>query len=126
MIETGVVVALDGTVIHWHLPMGRSSVYLPDTPDLWNVLWENRARLDGFAHTHPGNGFPSPSTTDLTTFVAIELALGRRLRWWIANSEALVDVTMQDLKDPTEYDVRLLSEVPSWLAPLRELSQIKL
>lgn len=83
MNEAGVVVTEAGPVF-WHLPPGRSSVVIPDTRTLWDVLWEHRdAERLGFAHSHPGSGIPAPSPTDLTTFAAIESGLGRRLDWWI-------------------------------------------
>lgn len=82
-----VLVDVDGipTPVYWHLPHGRTAVEIPDDVALWDVLWQNRARLVGVAHTHPGSGTPAPSGTDLTTFAAIERALGRTLTWWIVN-----------------------------------------
>lgn len=82
-----VLVDVDGipTPVYWHLPHGRTAVEIPDDAALWDVLWQNRARLVGVAHTHPGSGTPAPSGTDLTTFAAIERALGRTLTWWIVN-----------------------------------------
>jgi hypothetical protein len=81
MIETAMVFDNEGKVIHWHEPLGRSAGSIPDTRGLWEVLWENRERLGGVAHTHPWNGHPWPSTTDVTTFRACELGLGKLLLW---------------------------------------------
>lgn len=88
-MEAGAVIGAGGKVLYWHLPDGRSGAHLPDSRDLWDVLWENRGRVVGFAHSHPGSGAPWPSLTDLTTFSAVERGLGKRLIWWIASSDSL-------------------------------------
>lgn len=90
-IENGVLLGLDGQAIYWHTPSGRSAVHLPDSRDLWDVIWENRDVISGFAHSHPGSGLSlGPSYEDITTFSAIELALGRRLIWPIINRTNIV------------------------------------
>jgi len=81
MMETALVFDREGKTIYWHEPEGRSSGSLPDSEDLWDFLWNNRDRLGGVAHTHPWNGAAGPSQTDVTTFAAIEKALGRQLLW---------------------------------------------
>jgi len=89
-IEAGVVIGYGGGVLHWHLPPGRSAGYLPDTGNqesLWYVLWDNRDKIFGFAHSHPGSGEPAPSWEDLTTFAAVEKGLGKRLVWPIVTSD---------------------------------------
>lgn len=86
MIEAGVVLDRQGLPAFWHLPDGRSACHLPDSRNLWNILWSERDHISGFAHTHPGDGICEASSTDLTTFAAIEAALGRRLDWWIVNA----------------------------------------
>ncbi len=90
MIECGVVIDKEGCPFHWHLPPGRTAGSIPDTRNLWDVFWEHRENLMGFAHSHPGSGIPGPSQTDLSTFVAIEAALGQRLDWWITSSTSLI------------------------------------
>lgn len=83
-IETGLVFDRKGKTIHWHLPPGRDGGYIPDTRSLWEVMWDNRHDLGGFAHTHPWRGEAWPSSEpDLTTFQAIEDGLGLRLQWWV-------------------------------------------
>lgn len=121
MIEAGVVVTQRGSV-HWHLPTQRSSVELPDSRDLWEVLWSLRAepRL-GFAHSHPGHGRPMPSHTDLTTFVAVELGLGRRLDWWITSADTTVILTWID--DTLRYSTLVVPD-PEWVPLLRAYSQM--
>lgn len=124
MIETGVVVDLDGVPIHWHLPEGRTAVYLPDTPDLWDVLWAHRDRVLGFAHSHPGHGTPGPSMEDLTTFAAVESGLGLRLVWWITSSDRLVEITWRG-PGRLDYVSRPIGSegIPGrWLRNLRDIS----
>lgn len=80
-METGLVFARWGRPIHWHVPPDRSMGALPDSRDLWKILWENRHDLGGVAHTHPWSGSAGPSQTDVTTFAAVEAGLGQRLVW---------------------------------------------
>lgn len=122
MIEAGVVIDSDHNPIHWHLPPGRSSGALPDSQELWDVLWKNCGNMLGFAHTHPWYGTPHPSSTDLSTFRAVELALGRRLFWWIVTFDqiayALWDEKLQ------QYEVRAIGgDNISWLEELRRRSR---
>jgi hypothetical protein len=122
MIEAGVVVDLEGQPLHWHLPPGRSGGALPDSRDLWDVIWTNRERISGIAHSHPGQGVPGPSFEDVTTFSAIELALGRRLDWWITSADR---VALVRWRGPAkyDYDAEPLESEPSWVAELRRLSK---
>lgn len=89
MIEVALVFNKMGEPIHWHVPPGASGGAIPDSRNLWDVLWENRHNLGGVAHTHPWNGSPHPSITDVTTFDAVEKGLGQSLVWPI--------VTMTDV-----------------------------
>jgi hypothetical protein len=122
-METGVLVNLSGEPIYWHLPPERTGGSLPDSKDLWDVIWKNRNDLEGFAHSHPGSGTPGPSHTDVTTFAAVEAALGRRLSWWITSSDALVVVwwTGPDRLSYKAHRVHQQDE-QSWIADLRRLS----
>lgn len=122
-MEVGVVVGLDGTALHWHLPPGRSGGALPDSRALWDVLWERRAELLGVAHSHPHRGWPAPSWTDVTTFAAIEAALGRRLRWWISSEDRLIVLSWRG-PDKFDYGVlRLEDDGIAWLDELRALTR---
>lgn len=124
MIETAVVIGKRGP-LYWHLPPGRSGGSIPDSRRLWDVIWENRKEIVGIAHTHPGSGPTGPSTTDLTTFGAIERALGMKLRWWIASSDTL-SVWFRDCDDPPladSYAGSYVLDEPSWVEPLRKLSE---
>jgi len=80
-METGLVFSSHGSALYWHVPPDRSGGALPDSRDLWEVLWTNREILGGVAHTHPWNGEAHPSQTDVTTFAAVEAGLGERLVW---------------------------------------------
>lgn len=80
-IEVALVFDDSGGPIHWHKPNGASAGAIPDSRELWYVLWESRHNLGGVAHTHPWNGVPVPSQEDVTTFAAVEAGLGKRLLW---------------------------------------------
>lgn len=87
MRESGVLLDVHGNPLFWHNPIGRSGAALPDSRGLWEIMWENRDIIAGFAHSHPGSGLPGPSHEDVTTFAAIEAALGRKLDWWIITAD---------------------------------------
>jgi hypothetical protein len=121
-LEAGVVVGFDGDPLFWHLPNGRSAGCLPDSRQLWDVLWNNRHNVYGVAHSHPGSGLPQPSWEDITTFAGVELGLGRRLVWWITSSNSLSIVLWAG---PEKYDYEVLSaegSKPRWLEELRRNS----
>jgi hypothetical protein len=80
-MEAGLVFTKWGVPIFWHTPPDRTMGALPDSRDLWDVLWEHRHELGGVAHTHPWSGASWPSSTDVTTFAAVEAGLGQRLFW---------------------------------------------
>jgi hypothetical protein len=138
MKEAGVVIDKNGRAIHWHVPAQRTTGALPDSRLLWEVLWSNRETVAGFAHIHPGSGIPGPSYTDVTTFDAIESALGRRLDWWIASADAIVLVRWVG-PERLAYNVGrspqgpaaringgpVLLPEPEWTAELRRLSNPK-
>lgn len=126
-IEAGVVFGFDHEVVYWHLPENRSGGALPDSRKLWDVLWENRHRVWGFAHSHPGSGVPVPSWEDLTTFAGIELGLGRRLIWPIVTSDGY-SIILWNGPDKYAYGVHSIgvrSHDPPWLAELRQHSDYK-
>ena len=120
-MEAGVLIRYDNTPIYWHTPVGRSSGSLPDSNELWNQIWNNRDHILGFAHSHPGSGIPRPSYEDVTTFAAIEAALGRRLVWWITSSDKVSIVNWQGPKKLEYVDTEAGYE-PSWARELRNLS----
>lgn len=124
-IEAGVLIDLQGSPIYWHAPEGASSVLLPDSPTLWDKIWESRKKLLGFAHSHPGSGRPSPSHTDLTTFAAVEVGLGRRLTWWILSADSGISVYWNNteakyVEVPWMLEERVLAP---WVFELRRRSR---
>lgn len=122
MIEVGVLFDRDHQPIFWHEPPGRSMVAIPDSRTLWEALWENRERVLGFAHSHPGRGEPSPSHEDLTTFAAVERALGRPLAWWIVSEDREI-FRLEGLFEMDKVARRLHFPSPiPWLAELRRRS----
>lgn len=127
MMEVAVVINKQGEPLHWHLPPGRSAASIPDSRDLWDVLWENRNNLAGIAHSHPGGGLPGPSMTDLTTFDACERGLGVRLNWWITSSEKLIELAWKgpDSLDYVAWEVQFPREsrmTQQWVGELRRLT----
>ena len=124
MIEAGVVIDRCGWPAYWHLPPGRTGGSLPDSRPLWDVLWDafKADTLLGFAHSHPGSGVPGPSYSDVTTFAAVEAALGKRLTWWITSSDHVVEIQWAG-PDKLSYHSTIVTEAPSWVVELRRLSQ---
>jgi len=118
-MEVGVVVFEDGH--YWHEPDGSTSGSLPDSWTLWDVLWENRDRLVGFAHSHPGSGVPAPSHTDISTFRAVEQALGRNLEWWVISRDHVVLCTWERGSTGT-WVAHIDEDEHVWLDELRRLS----
>jgi hypothetical protein len=129
MMEAGVLLGLDNSPLFWHTPNQRSGGALPDSRDLWEVIWENRAIVTGFAHTHPGSGIPGPSYTDITTFAAIEAALGKHLNWFILSSDSqVVCLFDNEAKTYGKYIISVSYNTTTdveWMMKLRELSNYK-
>lgn len=124
-IEAGVLLDLNEKPIYWHLPPGRHGGALPDSNSLWETMWTNRKNIWGFAHSHPGAGRPGPSYTDITTFAAIESALGQRLIWPIVSSDEWVTCWWTG-NGRLDYSTSLPVEgrtTPDWVHRLRELSE---
>lgn len=137
MMEAAVLLDAAGNPIHWHAPEDRSAVSLPDSRKLWDEIWNNRGRAVALAHSHPGTGLTGPSITDMTTFDAIERALGRPLVWLIATDNRLVRCRRVRIDTVTDENRRsrrahaeiawiteeeLLFPTARWLPRLRELS----
>lgn len=120
MLETAALIGKDGSVLHWHEPGNRTTVSLPDSSSLWDIIWSHRENLAGIAHTHPGSGKPHPSREDITTFFAIEAALGRRLLWLIGSEDSSVTVFTGPEKNTFTLDY--LDTEPSWMVELRNRS----
>lgn len=121
MMEAGVLLGVDNQAIHWHTPNDRSCGSLPDSSDLWQIIWRNRAIVTGFAHTHPGSGVPGPSYTDVTTFRAIEAALGKHLNWFILSSDKQVLCIFEN-ENLITVEINTNTDKMTWMSRLRELS----
>ena len=121
MREVGVVIGILEEPLYWHSPGDRSVAYLPDSVDLWGVLWAYRSNLRGFAPRHPGAGRPRPSSTDLTTFAAIETGLGERYNWYIVSKDRMVGVYWVG-PGRCSYTVKDVVNEPGWADELRRLS----
>jgi hypothetical protein len=125
VIEVAVVLDRERRPLHWHAPADATSVSLPDSRALWDVLWERRRDLCGVAHSHPGGGEPFPSREDLTTFAAVEAGLGLRLEWWITSAD---EARCFAWSGPTRYayagrEPASERETEHWLAELRARSR---
>lgn len=118
MREVAVVINLYNEPIFWHEPDDSSSGAIPDSRSLWDIIWENRNVILGVAHSHPGGGYPGPSGTDIGTFKAIELALGRPLNWWIASSNKL-SLCLSKRAGSDEWCNYELPTEPEWVDELR-------
>jgi hypothetical protein len=121
MMEAGVLLDLKGDAIYWHAPHGRSVAALPDSVDLWNIIWTNRHNVSGFAHSHPGYGRTSPSWTDITTFASIESGLGKRIDWWITSGNDMI-LCRYSGPDQHDYNVVPITMCPDWVCHLRDIS----
>jgi len=120
--EVGVVLDLNERPILWHLPEDRTLTSLPDSPDLWQFIWDNRDRISGIAHSHPWYGDATPSHEDVTTFAAIERALGKRLRWWVVTFDRIMTVNWFGPGD-LDYGCIAYGSNPEWVAEIREKSK---
>ena len=118
MLETGVVLSLAGIPLYWHMPTNRTASSLPDNATLWEMIWQYRQIVSGFAHSHPGRGLPGPSYEDVTSFAAIEAALGRRLEWPILSANAMVCCRFVG---PHRFDYGriVVAHEPAWTHELR-------
>jgi hypothetical protein len=126
-IETGVLLDRTYRPIYWHEPTGRNPGYLPDSRTLWDVFWENRDRVWGFAHSHPGSGRTSYSHEDVTTFAAVEAAMGKSLHWPIitADQEFFAFWGGPGRHDYTLFrweSWRIVTAHANWIAELRRRS----
>jgi hypothetical protein len=126
MKEVGVVLGANNKPIYWHVPDSTPGA-IPDSRELWLFLIEHKDEVTGFAHTHPGKGYPAPSYTDSTTFKSIELGLGKQLNWFILSEDKQVLCLReygQLLVININEDTDIISDInKSWMKTLRELSE---
>lgn len=62
---------------------------LPDSRARWEAMWAHRDELTVVAHSHPG-GPLAFSTTDRSTMVALDAALGRALEYAVVTPSAMI------------------------------------
>jgi proteasome lid subunit RPN8/RPN11 len=125
MIEAGMVLDKHGMPFFYHAPPGRTSGSLPDSRTLWELLWTNRKDISGFAHSHPGKGYPRPSHTDRTTFAAIDAALGMKLDWWILSEDKVSLVCFTNYSYEVYQTLDMPTDAFPWVRALRRLSQME-
>ncbi len=130
-IEVGVLVGINHHPLFWHEPADASAVQLPDSQSLWHHIWQahQAKQLLGFAHSHPGAGVPHPSHEDITTFAAIEAALGRALLWWITSADCLVVIRRSNMDSIRMREVYAITSMearnePGWTTELRRRSVV--
>jgi proteasome lid subunit RPN8/RPN11 len=123
-LEAGVLIGLNGRPLFWHTPAGRTAGSLPDSRELWDVIWEKKDEILGFAHSHPGGGVPVPSFEDLTTFRAVELALGQKIRWWIVSRTNTAEIVIGPERGAYASTVCPDDDEPGWVWKLREHSYV--
>jgi hypothetical protein len=102
----------DGAIL-WS-DASNSPVALPDSRARWEAIWRLRDRIAEIAHTHP-IGPAAFSREDETTMVALDAALGRKLRYSVVTPK----VTIRRVDD--ESSVHIDPE-PWWTALIRAAS----
>lgn len=88
----------------------ESPLALPDSRARWEAIWGHREVLAEIAHSHPA-GPDAFSGEDVTTMAALDVALGRRLRF------SLVTPGGYFLRG--DGDAALPAVAPPWAARLR-------
>lgn len=120
--ECAALIGKDDEVLLWHKPQLSTATYIPDSASLWRSIWAHRDVITGVAHTHPCADAAWPSATDLSTFDALELGLGRKLTWWIVTLAEVVTVQRaEDLRQGWVVSASL-TDIPRWVTALRTLS----
>ncbi len=117
MREVAAIINKEGNAVYWNCSF--ESAAIQDSKSVWQFIWENRDKISGAAHSHPGTGVPVPSNTDLTTFKAIDAALGLNLTWWIVSANKVVICRGDLLNDYAAIEV---PPTQLWLPELRKLS----
>lgn len=101
------VILVDGAPVYWHEPADATSTYIPDSRAFFDELWSRRDQSIAVAHLHPWSGRAVPSSIDLETFEALDIAFGRHIEQYV--------VTFDDAWSSVVRDV-----LPtSWLDELR-------
>ena len=89
---------------------------LPDSRARWEAIWAHRDELTIVAHSHPG-GPLAFSTTDRSTMVALDAALGRALEYAVVTPWAMIRSSEGTAWEPQDE--------PWWAWLLRSASGIE-
>jgi hypothetical protein len=114
----------DHDIIGWRAGgMGGTA----DSRSWFDVLWNNRDRLLGMAHTHPDAGHKAgvhPSSIDLNSWQSLEIGFGFRLLNYVVNRSSVCEVRLVQHVSTIKYETRLLTpdDQPWWVSLIRELS----
>lgn len=92
-----------------------SPVAMPDARERWLAIWERRAELVEIAHSHPV-GPQAFSDEDRTTMDALDVALGRPLRYSVVAPGGMI------ARSGVEGGVEDVRPEPWWAALLRAAS----
>jgi proteasome lid subunit RPN8/RPN11 len=111
-VEVCFLIGHDGTVL-WS-DRSASATAMPDSTLRWQAIWRHREQLAVIAHTHP-TGVVAFSDEDLSTFAAIDAALGHALRYAVVTRQAVI------YREPGGHRATGGDE-PSWVALLRQCS----
>jgi proteasome lid subunit RPN8/RPN11 len=110
LVEVCFLIGHDDTVL-WS-DRSTSATAMPDSALRWQAIWRHREQLAIIAHTHP-TGRTEFSAEDLSTFAAIDAALGRPLRYAVVTRHAVI------YREPGGHRATGGDE-PSWVALLRQ------
>lgn len=105
-------------VVLWS-DVSQSPTALPDSRARWEAIWSLRDRLVEIAHTHPLGGAEF-SPEDETTMAALDVALGRRLRYAVVTPDTMLRRTPgKGDEQPTDL---IVEAEPSWTVLIRSAS----
>ena len=110
--EVCFIIGSQGAVLACDL--SGSPVSMADTRSRWEMIWALRAEVEEIVHSHP-LGPDDFSTEDLTTMVALDAALGRKLRYSVVSPACVVVRENGHRVEPSEPE-------PWWVPLLRAAS----
>ena len=97
----------------------QSPTALPDSRARWEAIWSRRERIVEIAHTHPLGGVKF-SHEDETTMAALDVALGRKLRYAVITPDTMLRRTPgEGDEQPTDL---IVEAEPWWTALIRSAS----
>ncbi len=104
----------------------QSPTALPDSRARWQAIWSRRDHIIEIAHTHPLGGAKF-SLEDETTMVALDAALGRRLRYAVVTPTQLLRRFPGERTEPSEHaDDHIVEDEPWWTTLIRSASGLNL